>query len=53
MLEIITMRRLTCLIVTHDMAQAARLAHRAMVIENGKMTRIGWVEEVLRAERNV
>lgn len=41
---------LTVLIITHDMAQAARLAQRVMVIEGGRMTRLGPVEEVLRAE---
>lgn len=52
-LEIVTTRRLTCLIITHDMAQAARLAHRVMIIKNGMMNRIGSLQEVLRAERNV
>jgi putative ABC transport system ATP-binding protein len=51
--EIVEARRLTCLIVTHDMAQAARLAQRVMLIENGKMNRIGPLQEVLGAERSV
>ena len=45
--EIVQARRLTCLIVTHDVAQAARLAQRVMVIEGGKMSRIGSLQEVL------
>ena len=45
--------RLTCLIVTHDTAQAARLAQRVMVMEGGKLGRIGPLQEVLGAERNV
>lgn len=51
--EIVAESRLTCLIVTHDTAQAARLAQRVMVIEGGKLGRIGPLQEVLGAERNV
>jgi ABC-type sulfate/molybdate transport systems ATPase subunit len=46
-------RRLTCLIVTHDTAQAARIAQRVMVIESGKLSRIGSLQEVLGVERTV
>ena len=42
---------LTCLVVTHDHAQAQRMARRVMVIEAGRLKRIGPIEEVLRAER--
>lgn len=38
---------LTSIIVTHDMAQASRLADRVAVIKSGKLERIGTVEEVL------
>jgi len=40
---------LTCVIVTHDMAQAARMATRAMMLQRGRVTRIGSVSEVLHA----
>ncbi|HYM06594.1 MAG TPA: ATP-binding cassette domain-containing protein [Terriglobales bacterium] len=40
---------LTCVIVTHEVAQAARLAHRALVLEHGRVARTGPVGEVLRA----
>jgi putative ABC transport system ATP-binding protein len=40
---------LTCVIVTHDVAQAARLAERALVVEHGRIVRFGPVGEVLRA----
>lgn len=40
---------LTCVVVTHDVAQAARLAERALVLEAGRILRAGPVEEVLRA----
>jgi putative ABC transport system ATP-binding protein len=38
-----------CVLVTHDMAQAARLAHRALILEAGRVVRVGSVKEVLRA----
>jgi ABC-type iron transport system FetAB ATPase subunit len=40
---------LTCVMVTHDTAQAARLADRALVIEHGRIVRDGSVREVLGA----
>ena len=40
---------LTCVMVTHDVAQAVRLASRALVVENGRIVRAGPVGEVLRA----
>jgi putative ABC transport system ATP-binding protein len=47
--DIIRERRLTCVIVTHDLAQAARMADRAMVLDHGRVARIGTVKEVLHA----
>jgi ABC-type methionine transport system ATPase subunit len=41
---------LTCIIVTHDIAQAARMATRVLVMEAGRVKRIGRTEEVLNAE---
>jgi putative ABC transport system ATP-binding protein len=40
---------LTCLIVTHDTQQAARLATHVMVMERGKLVEFGPVEEILDA----
>ena len=40
---------LTSVLVTHDRAQAARLAHRALLIEAGRIVRDGPAEEVLGA----
>jgi putative ABC transport system ATP-binding protein len=40
---------LTCVMVTHDVAQAVRLASRALVLERGQVVRAGLVGEVLRA----
>jgi putative ABC transport system ATP-binding protein len=38
-----------CVLVTHDAAQAVRLAQRALVLEAGRIVRSGAVEEVLGA----
>jgi putative ABC transport system ATP-binding protein len=40
---------LTCVLVTHDTAQAARLAGRALVLEAGRIVRLGPTNEVLHA----
>ena len=40
---------LSCLIVTHDLEQAARMANRVMVLENGKLAKIGAIDEVFHA----
>ena len=47
--DIIRETHLTCIIVTHDLAQAARVATRAMMLERGHVKRIGTVSEVLHA----
>jgi len=40
---------LTCVLVTHDTAQAARLAARALLLEGGRVVRVGSINEVLHA----
>ena len=40
---------LTCVLVTHDTAQATRLSGRALVLEAGRVVRQGPVNEVLHA----
>jgi putative ABC transport system ATP-binding protein len=47
-LDIIHERRMTCVIVTHNSAQARRVAHRAMVLKAGKLAAIGLTDEVLQ-----
>ena len=47
--EVVAEQHLTCVIVTHDIAQATRLAQRAMVIEHGRILRSGAIHEVLHA----
>lgn len=49
LLSIIRERRMTCVIVTHNRAQAARIANRAMVLEAGRLVTIGPTKEVLHA----
>lgn len=47
--SIVRSENLACVMVTHDMAQAARLADRALVMEHGRIARAGLVSEVLHA----
>jgi len=47
--QIAAKQGITGVLVTHDVAQAARLARRALVLEAGRIVRSGTVEEVLRA----
>jgi putative ABC transport system ATP-binding protein len=47
-LDIIHERRMTCVIVTHDTAQAHRMADRTMILEAGRLTAVGATKEVLR-----
>ncbi|WP_334526315.1 ABC transporter ATP-binding protein [Bradyrhizobium sp. AZCC 2230] len=46
-LGIVRERRMTCLIVTHNRAQAARLAERTMVMQAGRLVAIGPTGEIL------
>jgi ABC-type iron transport system FetAB ATPase subunit len=47
-LDIIRERRMTCLIVTHNNAQARRIAHRTVIVRDGKLVATGPTNEVLR-----
>ena len=46
-LDIIEEQRMTCLLVTHNKAQAARIAARTMVMSAGRLRAIGPSKEVL------
>jgi putative ABC transport system ATP-binding protein len=46
-------RGVTCVMVTHDVSQARRLATRVAQLRAGKLVRIGSVAEVLSAETSV
>jgi len=43
-------RRLAVVVVTHDLAQAARLATHVLVLERGRVRALGPAAEVLRAQ---
>ena len=45
--DIIRERRMTCVIVTHNKAQALRIADRTMILEAGKLVTIGPTKDVL------
>jgi putative ABC transport system ATP-binding protein len=47
LLGIIEEQRMTCIIVTHNRPQAARIAGRTMVLEAGRLITIGPTKEVL------
>jgi putative ABC transport system ATP-binding protein len=47
LLDIIRERRMTCVIVTHNRLQAARIATRTMVLESGGLVTLGPTTEVL------
>ena len=49
-LGIIRERAMTCVIVTHNKAQTARIAARAMLMESGKLVAVGPTREVLHAD---
>jgi putative ABC transport system ATP-binding protein len=47
--NIVHQQELACVLVTHDKAQATRVADRALLLEAGHIIRIGPVSEVLHA----
>ena len=49
LLDIIRERQMTCVIVTHNRPQAARIATRTMILEAGRLVAIGPTQEVLNA----
>jgi putative ABC transport system ATP-binding protein len=48
-LSIVRERHMACVIVTHNMDQAGRIADRTMIMQAGKLTTIGLTSEVLHA----
>ena len=48
-LEIIQQNGMSCVLVTHDLQQAARMADRVLLLEDSRMLKIGLPEEVLHA----
>jgi putative ABC transport system ATP-binding protein len=47
--DVVRANRLTCLIVTHDTSQAARIADRAMLMRAGRLERIVAAQEITHA----
>jgi putative ABC transport system ATP-binding protein len=47
LVKIFREQSLTCLIVTHDMEQAQRVASRAILMKNGRVEKVGNVAEVV------
>jgi putative ABC transport system ATP-binding protein len=47
--EIVQQSRLTCVLVTHDVEQASRIADRVVIFQAGRILKIGRAEEVLHA----
>ena len=47
--QIMQESRLTCMLVTHDVEQAYRMADRAIILEGGRIVKVGTAEEVLHA----
>jgi putative ABC transport system ATP-binding protein len=52
-LKIVRQNALTCVMVSHDLAQAARIADRVMVVKAGRLERIGPVTEVLHVAESI
>lgn len=48
-MSVISTQNVTCLLVTHDSAQARRLAERVLLLEHGKLVADGPIAEVLDA----
>lgn len=49
-LTVVRRNELTCVMVSHDLSQAARIAGQIMVMNKGRVTKIGAVSEVINAE---
>ena len=52
-LKIVKQNLLTCVIVSHDLAQAARIANRVMLLKAGRLEKIGSVREVIHVAGNI
>ena len=52
-LQIVQQNALTCVIVSHDLAQAARIASRVMIIKAGRLEKIGSVTEVIHVAGHI
>jgi putative ABC transport system ATP-binding protein len=53
MAEVIREQKIPCVWVTHQLSQAARMATRVLVLDKGKLVKVGKVDEVLNAQSMV
>jgi putative ABC transport system ATP-binding protein len=51
--DVVAARGLTCVMITHDLTQAARIATHVLALRAGRVERTGTVREVLRAAYDV
>ena len=49
-LSVVHKNELTCVMVSHDLAQAARVADDVMLMNKGRVSRFGAAREVINAE---
>ena len=52
-LKVVRQNALTCVMVSHDLAQAARIASRVMVVKAGRLEKIGSVTEVIHVAESL
>ena len=52
-LKIVRGNALTCVMVSHDLAQAGRMAQRVLLLRKGRLEKIGPATEVIRVESNL
>ena len=52
-LKVVRQNALTCVMVSHDQAQAARIANRVMIVNAGRLEKIGSVTEVIHVAGNL
>jgi putative ABC transport system ATP-binding protein len=52
-LKIVRENALTCVMVSHDLAQAGRMAQRVLLLRKGRLEKIGPATEVIRVESNL
>jgi ABC-type phosphate transport system ATPase subunit len=49
--SVVEAHHLTCVIVTHDLQQAGRMAARVALLASGRLVRVGLTREILGSER--
>jgi putative ABC transport system ATP-binding protein len=52
-LKVVRQNALTCVMVSHDLALAARIASRVMIVKAGRLEKLGSVTEVIRVAESL